>query len=64
MGVGGGALGISDVVWRGGSVSEDEEGSSSQESATRVEVGLVCCLGLESIERFWREESRPWEDYE
>lgn len=64
MGVGGGALGISDVVWREGSVSEDEEGSSSQESATGVEVVLVCCLCLESIDRFWKEESRPREDYE
>lgn len=61
MGVGGGALGMSDVVWSGGSVSEDEEASSSHESASEVEVGLVCCCGLEDIERFCREDSRPWE---
>lgn len=42
-------------------MSEDEEASSSHESASEVEAGLMCCCGLEDIERFCREDSRPWE---
>ncbi len=59
MGVGGGALGMSDVLSTGVPVSEEEEeASSSQELIIGAEVGLVCCFGLD-IESFWREESRP-----
>ena len=59
MGVGGGALGISEVALGEGSVSEDEEASSSQESAIGLEVDLGRCGGLEDRERFLSEESRP-----
>ena len=62
IGVGGGALGMSDIVLEGVSVSEEEEVlSSSQESATGAEVGLGRCGGLEDRESVLREESRPLE---
>lgn len=59
MGVGGGAPGMSDMVLSEGSESDEEEASSSQESATGADLGLVCCTGSEDRERVSREESRP-----
>ena len=60
MGVGGGALGTSDVVLSGDSVSDEEDASSSQESATGVDFGLACCSDLVDRERVSKEESRPY----